>query len=206
MADGFDQASGAALVTVLRLFLGVFFLASALGKARDHAAFRQGVQDYQVMPPWAVAVVSRTLPWGEALLAGALLLGVVLPLASMGLVVLLLLFSGALTLNLRRGRTIACHCHGLAGMQPISWGLVARNGVLTLFALTLALLAPWTLSGEATRAHWATAAQLTPADGVLMLFLLGWCSVIIVLIERSVALWTRPAARSRHTGTAGVKP
>jgi len=119
-----------------RLALGLLFLSSALAKLHNLSDFAAGLRAYQLVPAAALPPLALLLPLLELLLALALLLGVGLPLAGAASAGLLLLFSAAVGLNLLRGRRIDCHCHGLAGSQLISWGLVARN---------LVLLAPCTL-------------------------------------------------------------
>lgn len=121
------HAVGAALSIVLCL--------GAWPKLRDPLVFAGAIENYRLLPASAVPWVARLLPLIE-LAAGLLLLfpdtrraGGLLALG------LLALVSAAVAINLARGQHgIECGCGGLSS-QPISWGLVLRNGML--MALTL---------------------------------------------------------------------
>ena len=179
-----DHSVSAVLVLVLRFFLGGFLLSSALGKLRDRRVFAQGVRAYQILPEWAVGLAGYGLPWGELMLALALLLGVALPLAGAAVALLLLVFIGAVVVNLRRGRAIACNCHGIAGTKTIGWGTVARNALLASAALMVALLAPWISTPNGLLSHWP--ALLAPGAFAVLGLLLAWCFVVVALVEWSV--------------------
>ena len=77
----------------------------------------------------------RWIAADELLLGIGLITGVGLPVVSYGSAALLLAFSATVIINLRRGREIVCACTGVADEQPISWGLVVRNGLLILAAV-----------------------------------------------------------------------
>jgi len=125
------------------------------------------------------------LPWVELLLALTLLAGVALPVAGSLAIGLLVCFSIAVIVNLRRGRVIACHCHGPAAIQTISWGAVARNCLLMLAAGSLAALAPH----PRTLQHWLElwradlALVTTSATGILIALLIVFGLVILHLVE-----------------------
>lgn len=116
-------ASAAALV----------FVVGAVQKARDWQSFRNALGAYRLLPDALVTPVALALPAVE-LVAGLALLapsfrdaGAVLAAA------LLAIVTGAVAINLARGRTdIDCGCGGAEGRQRLSWGLVARNAVLLL--------------------------------------------------------------------------
>ena len=123
--------------------VGAVLLIGAIEKLREPELFRDAVENYRLIPSGAVSAVTRTLPLLEAL-AGALLL----PTATRGLgamlaLALLLIFTAAITINLLRGRDrIDCGC-GANQYTPLSVGLVLRNALLMLLALTAA--APWVM-------------------------------------------------------------
>lgn len=114
-------AGGAALVLLI----------GAAQKLRDWQAFRSALDAYRLLPGALVMPVAAALPALELIAAGALLVpayrgaGAVLALA------LLAAVTGAVAINLARGRTdIDCGCGGAEGRQRLSWGLVARNAAL----------------------------------------------------------------------------
>jgi uncharacterized membrane protein YphA (DoxX/SURF4 family) len=173
-------AEAEVLVLTTRLTLGLLLLTSALGKLRDLPGFTAGVADYRLLPTWAVRPVALALPALELVLALALLGGLALPLAGAGTALLVAGFSGAVALNLRRGRRIACHCHGLAGSRPIGWGLVARNGLLLGLALVVALVP--------SAAAWPA---LNGFDGLVVALLVGWLLLVLALVEWVVEVQVR---------------
>jgi hypothetical protein len=165
------------LILSFRLTLGLLLLTSAFGKLGDLRGFTAGLADYRLLPAWAVRPVALALPALELVLALALLAGLALPMAGAGTALLFAGFSGAVALNLRRGRRIACHCHGLAGSRTISWGLVARNGWLLGLALAVAAVP--------SAAVWPSLGWL---EGVLVALLVGWALLIMALVEWGVTI------------------
>lgn len=128
------------LVDALALGMALVFLTGAWMKLADRADFALAVDAYDLLPERLVPAASLLLPLAE------LLAGLLLPwpaTRSVGLLLgalVLVGVTGAVAINLGRGRTIIdCGCGGLSGRQPISWTLVARNvgllGVLAIVAM-----------------------------------------------------------------------
>lgn len=115
--------------------LGAVLLIGAVEKAADRDSFRDAVDNYRLLPAAANALVARALPVLEGL-AGGLLLPVATRALGAALALLVLLaVTGAVVINLRRGRDrIDCGCGG-AMHTPLSRGLVVRNALLMLLAL-----------------------------------------------------------------------
>lgn len=111
-------------------FLAIVLLSGAWAKLRDIALLRAAMDNYQLVPDAWLPVVAWLLPLTEALAALALLPTAWRPLGAALAAGVLLVVSGAVVINLRRGRQrIDCGCGG-SEHQPLSWGLVARNAVL----------------------------------------------------------------------------
>jgi hypothetical protein len=92
--------------------VGGLLLAAAWSKARDISAFVSGVKDYRVVPqslatPTAVLVIVLEAALGLLHVGGVAAAFVVS--ATLGLFGC---FGIALAINLRRGRTMPCHCMG----------------------------------------------------------------------------------------------
>jgi uncharacterized membrane protein YphA (DoxX/SURF4 family) len=175
-----DSPITSMLVLSVRLTLSLLLLTSAVGKLRDLRGFIAGIADYRLLPAWAVRPIALALPLLELLLGLALLMGLIVPLAGAATALLFVGFSGAVVINLRRGRRIACHCHGLVGSRPIGWGLVARNGWLLVLAMLVALLP--------TVATWPTVHWL---EGVLVALLVMWALLVLALVEWVVEVQVR---------------
>jgi hypothetical protein len=116
---------------VLRAAASLLFLSAALHKLRHPALFRAALAGYRLLP-------ARVLPAAGGLLAGAelavgagCLLPTWAPAACLGGAGLLLLYAGAIAVNLRRGRGgIDCGCGGPGGPRPLAPGLALRNALL----------------------------------------------------------------------------
>lgn len=122
----------------IRIMLALIFLTAAVGKFRHLLAFKGVLDNYRLLPGWALVPAQLSIPAGEmAIAVGTLFFPATA--APMG-AALLLVFAAAMTINLRRGRLqIDCGCHQSALRQRLSWTLVWRNGVLALLALLASL-------------------------------------------------------------------
>ena len=125
-----------AVVLVLRLALGAVFIYAAWTKLRDPwALFAVSIDSYQLLPPWAVELTARSLPWME-LLAGVLLLaGRWLRFSSAATSLLLLIFLGLMVRAQIKGMQIDCGCFGPG--ETLSWRTLLRDGALLTASLLL---------------------------------------------------------------------
>ena len=138
LATGMAGAAGAGLV----------FAEAGLAKLRHRDVLPGVVANYRLLPEGAVDPVAAALPWVEIVLALALLAGVAgaLPApvsagAALLAAGLLVLFAGAIAINLRRGRShIDCGCGRSQLRQPLNRGMVVRN--LVLAALVAVRIVP----------------------------------------------------------------
>jgi Methylamine utilisation protein MauE len=129
-----------AVQLIVRGALALLFGWSAVHKLRDVEGFREALEGYDLLPPFWAVPAGAALIASEVGVAAGLLLPRVAPIAAIGAAALLLLYAGAIAVNLRRGRRdIDCGCGGPAGRQSISGSLVARNAVLATMALMTAL-------------------------------------------------------------------
>lgn len=124
---------------VLRGALALLFGAAALHKLRAPRVFTATLEDYALLPAALVSAAAAGLAALEAGLALALLVPGAERVAALGGAGLLVLYSGAIAINLWRGRrAIDCGCLGPAGRQPLSGGLLWRNALLAGACLALA--------------------------------------------------------------------
>lgn len=111
--------------------VALVLLIGAAQKLRDWPSFRSALDAYRLLPGVLVAPVALALPALELIAGCALLAPAYRGAGAMLAVALLATVTGAVAINLRRGRTdIDCGCGGAEGRQRLSWGLVARNVVL----------------------------------------------------------------------------
>src|SRR5690242_1298533 len=117
------------------------FGASGALKFYDLEAFRVAVTNYRLLPEWLASPFAWLTPVVESAAAVGLLLGPIRASAALVLTVLLGVFTGAIVINLMRGRTdIDCGCFGPALRQRLTWWLLLRNAAL--FALLATALMP----------------------------------------------------------------
>ncbi|MGV8955337.1 MAG: MauE/DoxX family redox-associated membrane protein [Cypionkella sp.] len=127
------------LAASLTVFVSLIFARAAWHKLSEFTEFTGFVADYKLLPERLVVPAS----WA---MAGAETLAVVLQVVPLGrplglslMVLLLLAYAGAMTINIRRGRTtIECGCGG--AVQPLSSSLVIRNLLLAGLGLGSLLL------------------------------------------------------------------
>ncbi|HXH02027.1 MAG TPA: MauE/DoxX family redox-associated membrane protein [Candidatus Competibacteraceae bacterium] len=123
------------LITVAALALSAVFLTAAAHKLRAPRLFESQLADYRLLPVRLERPVARLLPGLELSAALALLYAPLRPAAALALLALLALYSGAIAINLGRGRSaIDCGCLGAALRQELSPWLLVRNGLLGLLA------------------------------------------------------------------------
>ncbi|TCP52785.1 methylamine utilization protein MauE [Tumebacillus sp. BK434] len=125
------------LAVWFRFVLAFLFLSTAWSKHKTMGEHIGVVRDYQLLPERLTEPFAKAETYVELLLGLLLLLGLFQPYAAAGSVVMLLIYTGAITVNLWRGRTeMSCGCGGVAGLHRISWKLVLRN-------LSLACAGAW---------------------------------------------------------------
>ena len=124
----------------LRAALTLLFVWAASHKLRDREAFRTALAAYELVPQRWLGSTSALLAGAEFSLAVGLCIPGVAVAAACVAAGLLALYAGAIGINLLRGRSdIDCGCAGAAIHQPLSVGLIVRNGVLVAAALASAL-------------------------------------------------------------------
>jgi hypothetical protein len=126
-----------AIDITLRVAVALLFLAAARHKLRDLRRFRATLAEYRLLPDGLVPVTAVVIAGTEVALCGALLAPSLRAPALLSAAGLLLVYGGAIGVNLARGRReIDCGCAGPAVRRPISGWLVARNGAVAAAAMT----------------------------------------------------------------------
>jgi len=108
--------------------------AAAWHKLSEPDVFAGSLAAYRLLPQGLVAPVARVLPIVEGALGVGILVPATRSAALLLLAALVLVYGTAMAINLLRGRhDIDCGCGGAT--HPLSWGLVARNLVLSAAAV-----------------------------------------------------------------------
>lgn len=124
------------------LTLALVFGVAAAGKFASWAELEGVVLNYRVAPRWMAPLIARALPPVEAVVAVGLLVPETRTVAAGVCLALLLVFAGAMALNIARGRVdIDCGCFRSSLRQNLSWWLVLRNAILAVGAV-VCLAAP----------------------------------------------------------------
>jgi len=119
----------------------LLFVTAAVHKLWALRHFTEVLRAYRVLPPGA-ARLALLVPLLELTVGLALLVPATRTAAAGAGAVLLVLYAGAIALNLARGRRdLACGCGGPDAARPIAPWMVARN--LLMAALLLLTLLPW---------------------------------------------------------------
>jgi len=121
------------------LSLALIFGASGAMKLRDLELFEGSLADYQLAPTWMEKPLAYFLPTLECIAAVGLLPASTRTIAAAALAALLMVFTGAIAINLVRGRTsIDCGCFGPALRQQLSGWLLLRNlALMTIVAVVI---------------------------------------------------------------------
>jgi uncharacterized membrane protein YphA (DoxX/SURF4 family) len=142
-----DEALRHPWLTVRTQFaLGAVFVAAALPKVADPPGFAKAIWNYQLCPAFMIHPAALILPWLELLCGLCLCLGLWTRAAAAWTLALLLVFMGALGLNLARHHPVECGCFTTLSrpltdaerMADLRWAL-ARD--LALVALAAQILA-----------------------------------------------------------------
>jgi hypothetical protein len=128
-----------------RLALAAVLVSAGLGKLRDRPGARDAMAAFGVAPALAPAV-AVVVPLAELVIAVLLIPAATAAWAAAAALLLLAVFTGAILLNLLRGRAPACNCFGAASGEPIGPASLVRNGVLMALAAFVAV-AGWNDAG-----------------------------------------------------------
>ncbi|HUY25968.1 MAG TPA: MauE/DoxX family redox-associated membrane protein [Candidatus Binataceae bacterium] len=170
-----------AIQHLIAIALAAIFAGSAAMKLYDLEAFEGAVANYRLLPRWSEKPAAWAIPIFESLCAAGILLPATRPVAARALVVLLGVLSGAVAINLGRGRRdIDCGCFGPMLRQKLGASLLARNLALIIAALLLEL-AP-------------VARGLAPIDYVTIAF--GAATLIVLYASANYAIANAPRTRA----------
>jgi len=149
---------------LLGFFLAAIFAWSGAMKLADLARFEDAIAQYRLLPRRLAKPLALAVPVCESAGAAGLLFPATQGRAVLGLMGLLCVFSGAIAINLIRGRTeVDCGCFGPALRQQLSPWLLARNAVL------IAIVAVEAFPVGARPLVWADAVTSGLGAGVLVL-------------------------------------
>ena len=166
-----------AIIAVTRAAGAMIFAGSAAMKLSGPMEFRAAVENYRIVPESIAGPVAWVVPILELAGAAGLTFSATRDAAAGLLVALLAIFTGAIALNLARGRReIDCGCFGPMMRQRLSGWLVVRNAALALMV-------------AAAAAH-PEARMLLPLDYVTILS--GGIALVILYVVLNYLLANAP--------------
>src|SRR5262245_9071898 len=126
------------LVVLLRVILGGIFIYAGYLKLRDPwQLFAASIASYELVPMWMAEIVAKTLPWFEVAVGAGMIVGWrLLPAASSGTALLLVVFNGLVWNAFLRGKEIDCGCFGPG--EALTWKTLVRDGAMLAGALLVA--------------------------------------------------------------------
>jgi uncharacterized membrane protein YphA (DoxX/SURF4 family) len=136
-----------ATIIVIRIVLGLLFLAAGIPKVGAHLPTLAAIYSYQiVLPDWLATAIAYVLPWGEIGLGLALIAGLAMPLTLSATAIVLLLFTILTAQAWWRSLEIDCGCLDFSALHPAlavlgtPGGATLRNIVLLALTGLLAFL------------------------------------------------------------------
>jgi putative oxidoreductase len=97
--------------------LAAFFVVAAVSKIADPPGFAHEIHNYGLVPTALVGAFALVLPWLELVTGVALFLGLWRREAAGLLAILLVVFVGALGINLVRKHPVDCGCFGVSKVE-----------------------------------------------------------------------------------------
>jgi uncharacterized membrane protein YphA (DoxX/SURF4 family) len=134
------------VVLILRVALGLVFLAAGGLKIGHFDVFAGEIAGFQLLPHPVIAPLALLLPFVEVLLGIYLVLGLFTRLAAALAAIQLFIYSAAIASAVVRGISTSCGCFGPSDTSVTSWPEVARDAAVGLVAAFVAWRAPGALA------------------------------------------------------------
>lgn len=122
--------------TLLRVFLGILFLATAVGKMLDNRGFAEVLSTYQLFPSFTLMPLGLVISLSEFILGIFILLNRQIELCSKTILVINSFYLVLAIVTNLRGLTIPnCGCFGVFLARPMTWNTVAEDAILVLVSI-----------------------------------------------------------------------
>ncbi|UJX40143.1 DoxX family membrane protein [Desulfovibrio sp. JY] len=120
---------------VLRVALGLVFLAAAWDKIVDPMAFAKIIRNYQIVPGQLVAGVALVLPWIEVVVGMCLITGFLSRGAGLSASLMMAVFLAAMAWTWHKGISTQCGCFTTKADDAISARTFVRDGSILALAV-----------------------------------------------------------------------
>ena len=136
----------ARFVLLLRIALGLVFLAAGGLKVGHAEVFASEIAGFQLLPHPLIAPLALLLPFLELMIGVYLILGLFTRFAAWFAALEMAVFAAAIASAVIRGISTSCGCFGPSDHATTSWTEVGRDAGFTLMALVIAWGAPGALA------------------------------------------------------------
>lgn len=133
-------------ILVLRVAIGLVFVVAGVSKIGHATEFAAQIAGFRLLPQLVIAPMALALPFLEVLLGGYLVVGLFTRASAWTAALLFALFDAAIASAVVRGMTVSCGCFGPNDTTVTTWTEVARDAVLVVIAIVVALRAPGMLA------------------------------------------------------------
>jgi uncharacterized membrane protein YphA (DoxX/SURF4 family) len=123
-------------IFLLRIFLGALFVYSSLHKVQNPDGFAIAIRGYKMLPFALTNLFAIFIAWSELIAGIMLIVGVMTRKAAGAVLVMLVMFTVAITTTVVRGIAVDCGCFSNEGNHATDYTLIIRN----LFLITAALM------------------------------------------------------------------
>jgi len=141
------------IVLVLRIALGLVFLAAGALKVGHADVFAAEIAGFQLLPHALIAPLALLLPFLELMIGAYLVLGLFTRLAAWFAAAEMAVFAAAIASAVMRGISTSCGCFGPSDRSTTSWPEVGRDLGFTLIAVIIAWRAPGALALDRRMEH-----------------------------------------------------
>jgi thiol-disulfide isomerase/thioredoxin len=200
------------VLVIARLFLAVIFAVAGIAKLWNFGASKKAIADFGA-PTRVATFLGYVLPLLELVIAFLLLSAETVVWGATGSLGLLIVFVGAIGLNLAQGKRPDCQCFGQLHSKPIGPSLLVRNlilaaGVAGLLQQSLHRPSLSLLAGA--RLLFSEPAALPVAVGILALIVAGHAYLTLHLFRQNGRLLLRiealEGAPAKIPGLPAMRP
>ncbi|MFQ6088360.1 MAG: MauE/DoxX family redox-associated membrane protein [Candidatus Methanofastidiosia archaeon] len=130
LLDFFDKNTRY-FILLFRVIVGGYFIYAASTKFANPQEFAEIVKSYQLLPDFAVGIFSFLLPPIELIAGGFLLFGLFTRGSAIFITLLLLIFTGAVSIQILRGNYEDCGC--TVGYEENAFVVMGRDIIFLVF-------------------------------------------------------------------------
>ena len=126
------------IATLARLALGALFIFSGVVKLNDPQAFAFAIKGFKLVESHTlISQATFSIPWTEILIGVLLVLGLWTRAAAGAMLVMLVVFTGAVVSVIARDIDTTCGCFGKFMGSKIDGSTITRNAVLLLLTFAV---------------------------------------------------------------------